>query len=220
MKINLIPHLPWEQRKFSFFFDCSIPNNSLSRDKLSFECGEIKNVHYGDVLIKFGACIDVAKDAIPYIICASEEDYKNQYLKNGDVIMADAAEDETVGKVSEIVNLEDRKIVSGLHTIVCRPKEKMQPYFLGYYINSSAYHSQLIPLMQGTKVSSLSKTNLAKTYVCFPTAPKEQAQLGIFFKSLDNLITLHQREPFHFPILPILKASASQYQHPCSRVLG
>jgi type I restriction enzyme S subunit len=184
----------WEQREFRLFFDCSIPNNTLSRANLSFEKGEIKNVHYGDVLIKFGAYIDVEKEDIPCIIHANEENYKNHFLQNGDVIMADAAEDETVGKASEIVNLGSLKVVSGLHTIVCRPREKKQPYFLGYYINSQSYHSQLLPLMQGTKVSSLSRTNLSKTYVCYPTDPKEQAQIGNFFRNLDNLITLHQRK--------------------------
>nr|WP_319472775.1 restriction endonuclease subunit S [uncultured Sphaerochaeta sp.] len=185
---------PWEQREFSLFFDCSIPSNTLSRANLSFEKGEIKNVHYGDVLIKFGAYIDVKKETIPCIIHANEENYRNQFLQNGDVIMADAAEDETVGKASEIVNLGSLKVVSGLHTIVCRPREKKQPYFLGYYINSQSFHSQLLPLMQGTKVSSLSRTNLSKTYVCYPTNPKEQAQIGNFFRNVDNLITLHQRK--------------------------
>ena len=185
---------PWEQREFSLFFDCSIPSNTLSRANLSFEKGEIKNVHYGDVLIKFGAYIDVKKETIPCIIHANEENYRNQFLQNGDVIMADAAEDETVGKASEIVNLGSLKVVSGLHTIVCRPREKKQPYFLGYYINSQSFHSQLLPLMQGTKVSSLSRTNLSKTYICYPTNPKEQAQIGNFFRNVDNLITLHQRK--------------------------
>ncbi|MDC7230118.1 MAG: restriction endonuclease subunit S [Sphaerochaetaceae bacterium] len=184
----------WEQREFSLFFDCSIPSNTLSRANLSFEKGEIKNVHYGDVLIKFGAYFDVKKETIPCIIHANEENYRNQFLQNGDVIMADAAEDETVGKASEIVNLGSLKVVSGLHTIVCRPREKKQPYFLGYYINSQSFHSQLLPLMQGTKVSSLSRTNLSKTYVCYPTNPKEQAQIGNFFRNVDNLITLHQRK--------------------------
>jgi type I restriction enzyme S subunit len=119
----------WEQRKFSLFFDCSIPSNTLSRANLSFEKGEIKNVHYGDVLIKFGAYIDVKKETIPCIIHANEENYRNQFLQNGDVIMADAAEDETVGKASEIVNLGSLKVVSGLHTIVCRPREKKQPFY-------------------------------------------------------------------------------------------
>nr|WP_319777338.1 hypothetical protein [uncultured Sphaerochaeta sp.] len=82
----------WEQREFcSLFFDCSIPSNTLSRANLSFEKGEIKNVHYGDVLIKFGAYIDVKKETIPCIIHANEENYRNQFLQNGDVIMADAA---------------------------------------------------------------------------------------------------------------------------------
>ena len=43
----------WEQRKFVETFDF-LPNNSLSRAQLTYENGTVKNVHYGDVLIKFG----------------------------------------------------------------------------------------------------------------------------------------------------------------------
>ena len=48
----------WEQRKFVETFDF-LPNNSLSRAQLTYENGTVKNVHYGDVLIKFGELLDV-----------------------------------------------------------------------------------------------------------------------------------------------------------------
>ncbi|MBR3385165.1 MAG: restriction endonuclease subunit S, partial [Atopobiaceae bacterium] len=44
---------PWEQRKFSDVFDF-MRNNTLSRAELSESEGRVLNVHYGDVLIKFG----------------------------------------------------------------------------------------------------------------------------------------------------------------------
>ena len=71
---------------------------------------------------------------------------------------------------------------------------KFAPNYLGYYINSPAYHEQLRTLMQGIKVLSISKTNLSKTTVVFPTSEDEQNSIGTFFSHLDNLITLHQRE--------------------------
>ena len=48
--------------------------------------------------------------------------------------------------------------------------------------------------MQGLKVLSLIKANIAKTVVRFPKDVKEQANIGIFFKQLDNLITQAQRK--------------------------
>ena len=72
--------------------------------------------------------------------------------------------------------------------------------YLGYYLNSNAYHHQLLPLMQGIKVLSLSRSNIQKTSVSYPIAVKEQQLIAYYFSQLDNLITLHQRQPFlHSP---------------------
>lgn len=72
--------------------------------------------------------------------------------------------------------------------------EKMALGYLGYYLNSDAYHHQLLPLMQGIKVLSLSRTNVQKTMVCYPKSKAEQQLIADCFRNLDNLITLHQRE--------------------------
>lgn len=185
----------WEQRKLGDIL-ISLQNNTLSRADLSNETGVAKNVHYGDVLIKFGEVLDVSKEKLPMI---SDESvllkYKASFLKNGDVIVADTAEDTTVGKCSEIAGLDDEIVLSGLHTIPYRPVEKFASGYLGYYLNSSAYHNQLIPLMQGIKVTSVSKSAMQSTNIIYPKSKEEQAKIGSYFQSLDRLITLHQRNP-------------------------
>ena len=184
----------WEQRKFGDIL-ISLQNNTLSRADLSNEAGVAKNVHYGDVLIKFGEVLDVSKEKLPMI---SDESvlakYKSSFLQNGDVIVADTAEDSTVGKCSEIAGLNDEVVLSGLHTIPYRPIEKFASGYLGYYLNSSAYHNQLIPLMQGIKVTSISKSAMQDTDIVYPKSVEEQGKIGDYFQSLDHLITLHQRE--------------------------
>jgi type I restriction enzyme S subunit len=186
----------WEQRKFDSVFD-SLSNNTLSRANLNYDNGKIKSVHYGDILVKYGAVLDCVKDVIPFITGAELSDYQSQLLRDGDVLIADAAEDETVGKATEITGITDIPVVSGLHTIACRPKMKIQPNYLGYYMNSPSYHLQLLPLMQGIKVLSISRTNLSKTTICYPTSATEQLQIGQVFVDIDNLITLHQRKLEH-----------------------
>ena len=188
----------WEQRKFDEVFDCTVPNNTLSRAELSYDEGTVLNVHYGDVLIKYGSVLDVQKDDIPRIPHRCREDFNGALLQDGDVIIADTAEDETTGKACEIGNLQGSAIVSGLHTMVCRPRNRMALGYLGYYLNSNAYHHQLLPLMQGIKVLSLSRSNIQKTSVSYPIAVKEQQLIAYYFSQLDNLITLHQRERFSF----------------------
>ena len=177
-------------------FDCTVPNNTLSRVELSYDEGTVLNVHYGDVLIKYGSVLDVQKDDIPRIPHRCREDFNGALLQDGDVIIADTAEDETTGKACEIGNLQGSAIVSGLHTMVCRPRNRMALGYLGYYLNSNAYHHQLLPLMQGIKVLSLSRSNIQKTTVSYPSAMKEQQLIASYFSQLDHLITLHQRQHF------------------------
>ena len=184
----------WEQRKFDNVFDCTIPNNTLSRAELSYDEGTVLNVHYGDVLVKYGSVLDVQRDEIPHIPQSCREDFRGALLQEGDVIIADTAEDETTGKACEIGNLQGSSIVSGLHTMVCRPRQQMALGFLGYYLNSNAYHHQLLPLMQGIKVLSLSRSNIQKTSVSYPAAVEEQQLIASYFSQLDSLITLHQRK--------------------------
>lgn len=174
----------------------SLQNNTFSRADLSNEKGVAKNVHYGDVLIKFGEVLDVSKEQLPMITDEKVlTKYKASFLKNGDVIVADTAEDITVGKCSEIAGLNDEVVLSGLHTIPYRPVEKFATGYLGYYLNSRAYHNQLIPLMQGIKVTSISKSAMQDTDIVYPKLLKEQAMIGNYFQSIDHLITLHHRKP-------------------------
>ena len=184
----------WEQRKLGEVL-ISLQNNTLSRADLSNETGIAKNVHYGDVLIKFGDVLDVSREQLPMIKDEKILDkYKASFLQNGDVIIADTAEDTTVGKCSEIAGLRDEVVLSGLHTIPYRPVEKFATGYLGYYLNSGAYHDQLIPLMQGIKVTSISKSAMQDTDIVYPKSTEEQAMIGSYFQSLDHLITLHQRK--------------------------
>ena len=184
----------WEQRKLGDVL-VGLQNNTLSRADLSSDTGVAKNVHYGDVLIKFGEILDVSKEQLPMILDESVlTKYKASFLQNGDVIVADTAEDSTVGKCSEIAGVNDEVVLSGLHTIPYRPVEKFTSGYLGYYLNSSAYHNQLIPLMQGIKVTSISKSAMQDTNIVYPKSQEEQGKIGAYFRSLDEMITLHQRK--------------------------
>ena len=184
----------WEQRKFEKSFSL-LQNNTLSRADLSESSGIAADIHYGDVLIKFGEYLDMAQETFPWIKSLTDADkFKTSFLQDGDVVFADTAEDETAGKCCEIRNCGTMVIVSGLHTIPCRPESKFAPGYLGYYLNSMAFHKQLVPLMQGTKVVSISKAALKSTVIQYPSDDKEQQKIGQFFKYLDRLITLHQRK--------------------------
>ena len=61
-------------------------------------------------------------------------------------------------------------------------------------MNSGAFHDQLLPLMQGIKVTSVSKSAIVNTDILYPVDSVEQAEIGSFFIRLENLITLHQHK--------------------------
>ena len=184
----------WEQRKHGEVF-IYLRNNTLSREELNDEDGFAQSIHYGDVLIKYGECLNVSKELLPYIDNKNiVNKFKKFYIQNGDVIIADTAEDETVGKCIEISGIVDHNIISGLHTIPLRPVNKFAYGYLGFYLNSNSYHNQLKPLMQGIKVTSISKNLLKTTTLNYPSNIQEQKIIGRYFDALNHLITLHQRK--------------------------
>ena len=102
---------------------------------------------------------------------------------------ADTAEDNTVGKCSEVINVNHKKIVSGLHTFWLHPNEGLfEKGFLGYFMNHSLYHNQLLPLIHGTKVSSVSKNEILGTRVLVPLK-NEQTAIATALSDVDSLIS-------------------------------
>ena len=184
----------WEQRKLDKIF-ISLQNNTFSRSDLSNEEGIAYNIHYGDILIKFNDVLNVSNEKIPMVKNINLlEKFKSSHLQNGDIVVADTAEDETVGKCCEIQGITDEIVISGLHTIPYRPLIKFGDRYLGYYLNSNSYHNQILPLMQGIKVTSISKSALKNTSIIFPKQITEQKKIGSLFSKLDHLITLHQHK--------------------------
>ena len=183
-EVGLLPD-DWDAKRFSECFTL-VRNNTYARECLTDHPGSVANVHYGDVLIKYGAVLDFAKNAAPYL--KSDVKPNKDMLRDGDLVFADTAEDEAVGKAVEVQGVKSRMAVAGLHTVASRPHDGLfAPRYLGYYINSAAYHNQLLPLITGTKVSSVSRACFLSTYVAIP--PKsEQRRIAGALSDVDELI--------------------------------
>lgn len=182
----------WKYMAFENVFTF-LPTNTFSREYLTQEPQEIQNVHYGDVLTKYNMIVDCNRVAIPYLVNGIEIRNKT-FVQQGDIIIADTAEDNTVGKVVEIVNINNKRIVSGLHTMLCRPIEiQFAPKWLGYYMNSDSYHNQLLPLITGIKVSGISKKEISKTRIAIPPITEQQKMVEIL-STADREIELLERD--------------------------
>ena len=180
----------WTTVPFSEAFEL-LQNNTFSRDEMSTENGIAYNIHYGDILIKYGTVVNLSTSDVPYIHSDGGllKFSKHSYLRDGDIVIADTAEDYTVGKAVEIAGVADAKILSGLHTIPCRPKISFAPMYLGYFINSKRFRTQMLPLVQGTKVSSISKSEILKTAVVFPSY-EVQSRIASMLYALDQKIDI------------------------------
>src|SRR5690606_5392552 len=147
------PKEDWEVKKLGEIGEF-ISTNSFSRDKLNYSQGEVFNIHYGDIHTRFRLIFDLEDERVPFI----NEDIRILTnvipCKTGDLVIADASEnEEDIGKAIEIGNLNGEIVVSGLHTIHFRPKENtFQLKFLGFVWHSSFVKTQILKESQGTKV--------------------------------------------------------------------
>lgn len=169
-----------------------LSTNSFSREQLNSVKGNILNIHYGDVLVRYSSVLDVSKEDIPYINEQIEYSPKD-YVNNGDVIMADTAEDAMVGRCCEVINIDNIKVVSGLHTILIHPIIKFAPKYLGYYLNSVRYHKQIISIMQGIKVYSITKDALKNTTIDIHDI-EEQAAIANILSLCDHEVLLAKQK--------------------------
>lgn len=180
----------WENKKLGEVAEFKV-TNSLSRENLNYESGDVKNIHYGDIHTKFQTLFDITKEDVPFIneeipIQRITEDY---YCKEGDLVFADASEDlNDVGKSIEIVKLDNQKLLSGLHTLLARPKENhFSIGFNGYLFKSNTIRKQIQKEAQGSKVLSINVGRISKVELSFPTL-SEQKRIASFFTVIDKKI--------------------------------
>jgi len=169
-----------------------ITTNSLSRDDLNYVKGEVKNIHYGDIHTKFPTLFDITKEKVPYINESIPLDKfkRENYCKEGDLIFADASEDlKDVGKSIELVNLNNEKLLSGLHTLLARQiNSEFAIGFGGYLFLNDRIRKQIQRESQGAKVLGISATRLSNIHIFYPKERKEQQKIAACLSSLDEVI--------------------------------
>ncbi|QPK61390.1 restriction endonuclease subunit S (plasmid) [Methylomonas sp. LL1] len=172
--------------------------NSYSRDQLNYENGSVKNIHYGDIHTKYSTLFNIEKEVVPFINPseALEKIKPECYCVEGDMIFADASEDlEDVGKSIEVINLNNEKLLSGLHTLLARQKDKKLIIgFGGYLFKSNRIRMQIKKESQGAKVLGISAGRLSNIEVAFPSDKKEQQKIVDCLSSIDELVTAQTRK--------------------------
>ena len=173
-------------------------NNLLSRDKLNYEAGPAKNIHYGDIHTKFPVLFDITKERVPFVSDAQDvaAEGSEDYCIEGDVIFADASEDmNDVGKAMEVIFLNGERLLSGQHTILARRKdESLIIGFGGYLFRSGLIRSRIQKEAQGTKVYQISSSRLGGIDIAYPADTDEQKKIADCLTSLDEVIAAQGRK--------------------------
>lgn len=150
---------------------------TASRDQLSTE-GHCY-LHYGDIHKSAKTFVDVRGEFqdIPKLDVPLRKVSASALLEDGDVVFVDASEDdEGTSKHVVVVNEENIPYISGLHTIVAKGKsDELARDYRRYCFQTSAVREQFLFYAVGTKVSGISKTNIAKINLPVPPVPEQEA---------------------------------------------
>jgi len=165
--------------------------NSLSRDKLHYDKGEVRNIHYGDIHTKFQTHFYLTNEYVPFVnedvdLSKIKED---SYCKVGDLVIADASEDYAdIGKSIELIDINNVKLLAGLHTFLARPSsDKIALGYISCLLKSWKLRKQIMTIAQGTKVLSLSTGRVSNLKLNLPSLP-EQQKIASFLSAVDEKI--------------------------------
>ena len=189
----------WQEKRLGDLYEFK-STNSLSRDKLNYDGGEVRNIHYGDIHTKFNSAFDLSRELVPFI--NSDVDLsrisEDKYCHKGDLVIADASEDyDDIGKTIELINLNDEKVLAGLHTLLARLTSKDIHIGFGTFVMACApVRKQIKIIAQGTKVLGISTRRMAKIKLPTP-CPEEQQKITAFLSAIDQKIDLVSNELTH-----------------------
>lgn len=184
----------WPVKKFAELFNFS-GGYSASRDQLS-TVGYCY-LHYGDIHTSSKTFVDVKADYqdIPKLDIALKRVSSGSLLEDGDVVFVDASEDdEGASKHVVVVNADNIPFISGLHTIVAKAKtEELAHSYRRYCFQTQAIRQQFLFYAVGTKVTGISKTNIAKLTIPVPSVVEQTAIAEVLMDMDAELAALERR---------------------------
>ncbi|RJQ26967.1 hypothetical protein C4565_06010 [Candidatus Parcubacteria bacterium] len=175
----------WEIKTLDELFHFS-GGYSASRDQLSSDgyC----YLHYGDIHKSNKTFIDLQTefDDIPKLKISLKRISNSSLLDDGDIVFVDASEDdEGASRHVVVANPEGIPFISGLHTIVAKSKtNEIDHQYRRFCFQTRAIKNQFRFYAVGTKVSGISKSNIAKIVMPVPTII-EQISIAEILSDMD-----------------------------------
>ena len=115
------------------------------------------------------------------------------FAKENDILITAAnGSSKLVGKHAIIRNIQENSVVHGGFMLLGTSKE---PYFINASMATLWYRKFIDLFVAGGNgaIGNLNKTDLDNQEISIPSK-EEQKIIGLYFKHIDNLITLHQRK--------------------------
>ena len=127
-------------------------------------------------------------------VTAKQNQVKNNNVLAGDVFFTPTSE--TADDIGHVMVIEEDlpNCVYSYHLMRFRPNKGIfYPNYPNYGFASSFLRTQMQILAKGVQRFVISKPDFESLLVQYPSI-EEQTKIGEFFRGLDRLITLHQRE--------------------------
>ena len=171
----------WEQRKLG---EMAVFSKGYGYSKNDLQESGTPIILYGRLYTKYKTIIDEVDTFVA--------DRKGSvYSKGGEVLVP--ASGETAEDIAIASVVEHKDVILGGDLNVISPLAGLCSPFLALTISHGKPHCDLAKKAQGKSVVHLHNTDLQEIDIFYPST-REQTQIGIFFRSLDDLIALHQRE--------------------------
>ena len=170
----------WEQRKLSDLTEYK--NGKGHEDKQSLS-GKYELVNLNSISINGGL-----KHSGKFVDDTSDTLFESDLV----MVLSDVGHGDLLGRVALIP--ENDRFVLNQRVALLRPNRAADPQFLFSYINAHQRYFKA----QGAGMSQLNiSKGSVESFTSLIPGKEEQVKIGKLFKSLDNLITLHQRKLNH-----------------------
>ena len=174
----------WEQRKFS---DITFPAGEKNRDNLPLESYSITNEHGfvpQDEKFENGGTMREADKRMYYIVSPNSFAYNPARINVGSI---------------GYQNVGENVIVSSLYEVF-KTSEDVDDRLLWHWFKSPDFQKLIMQLQEGGVRLYFYYDKLCMGEVSLPSL-EEQRKIGKLFDTLDNLITLHQRQTIVYAVI-------------------
>ena len=124
------------------------------------------------------------------------EKQKDKWLHTGDMVMVQS------GHVGHAAVIPEELNNSAAHALIMfrNPKKEIEPYFLNYQYQTLKSKKKIENITTGNTIKHILASEMQQFEVDMPELA-EQKKIAEYFRALDHLITLHQRELDHLQLL-------------------